>query len=327
MPPISNSFKPYHAHFDCFSGAAGDMLLASCLDASSNPNELMQTIKECLKKGIPDIKDEFDIHIQRVWKGKGSIVGLSVIIDSIYNHESTTVPEPDDDDHSNNHSYDNNHNHSQRNLRNLPQIINLLNKSSTDYIPLTVRQLSIQTFTELAISESHTHGTSSINNVHFHEVGAIDSIVDIVGTLLALHHLHVSSISCSKLPMGEGSVMTDHGELPTPAFATMRLLIGMRTCKGPGVNNDTETGELVTPTAAALLRVLTGVADEVNNLKNEHKKEKTNMNANPFMRIKSRIGRCPAMTPRLIGIGAGKKEFKYHPNILRLILGTEVDLD
>jgi len=320
MPPISNSFKPYHAHFDCFSGAASDMLLASCLDASPNSHELMQTIKECLKKGIPDIKDEFDIHIQRVWKGKGSIVGLNVIVDSFYNHKSASVPEHDDS-----HNHDHSHNHSRGNLRNLPQIINLLNKSSTDYTPLTVRQLSIQTFTELAIAESHTHGTSSINNVHFHEVGAIDSIVDIVGTLLALHHLHVSSISCSKLPMGEGSVITDHGELPIPAFATMRLLVGMKTCKGPGIDNDTETGELVTPTGAALLRVLTGVVDEVNTSNNEHKKDETNKN--PFMRTKSRIGRCPAMTLRLIGIGAGKKEFKYYPNILRLILGTEVELD
>ena len=76
-----------------------------------------------------------------------------------------------------------------------------------------------------------THGSESIDDVHFHEVGAIDSIVDTVGTCIALHCLGVTSVSCSRLPVGEGSVWTDHGLLPVPAPATLRLLVDMPVCQ------------------------------------------------------------------------------------------------
>lgn len=144
-----------------------------------------------------------------------------------------------------------------------------------------------------------------------YRVGAIDSIVDVIGTLLALHHLSVITVSCSRIPMGEGTVWTDHGQLPVPAFATMRLLIGMKTCKGPGDKNGTVTGELVTPTAAALLRVLTGVADA----EREQRVGKKGT---------VRMGRPPNFTPRAVGLGAGTKDFIKHPNVIRLILGDEV---
>ncbi len=111
---------------------------------------------------------------------------------------------------------------------------------------------------------------------------------------------------------------TDHGQLPVPAFATMRLLVGMKTCKGPGEWNGTVTGELVTPTAAALLRVLSGVADF-------EKAKKVGKSKTIGMSV--RVGRAPAFTPRAIGIGAGTKDFKKHPNIMRLILGDEPIFD
>ena len=180
----------------------------------------------------------------------------------------------------------------------------------------------------------HTHGASDINSVHFHEVGAIDSIVDTVGTLLALYHLNVDlgdveeeedggtitntttrrcCVTCSRLPLGEGTVWTDHGLLPVPAPATMRLMVGMPTCPGPrGV-----TGELVTPTAAALLRVLTGV---------HHLKEEGNeIKEGSFWRPQQVAGRPPNFTPRAVGIGAGTKDFEKHANILRLVLGDETE--
>ena len=146
---------------------------------------------------------------------------------------------------------------------------------------------------------------------YFQRVGAIDSIVDVIGTLLALYHLSVETVSCSRLPMGEGTVWTDHGQLPVPAFATMRLLIGMKTCKGPGEKSGIVTGELVTPTAAALLRVLTGVAD-------------ANKDGDLESSRKARIGRAPDFTPTSVGIGAGTKDFEKFPNVLRLIIGTDV---
>ena len=192
----------------------------------------------------------------------------------------------------------------------------MLREADPTHIPPIVSSLAISSFTELAHAEMYTHGASSLDAVHFHEVGAVDSIVDTVGTLLALHSLGVDlgdetkecAVTCSRLPLGEGTVWTDHGLLPVPAPATMRLIVGMPTCPGPkGV-----TGELVTPTAAALLRVLTGVYL----FKNEEGKSSRC--------AKESVGRPPNLTPRAIGVGAGTKDFQKHANILRLILGDEV---
>lgn len=191
----------------------------------------------------------------------------------------------------------------------------MLRNANSAHIPPIVASLAIAAFTELARAEMLTHGATDLDSVHFHEVGAVDSIVDTVGTLLALHHLGVElgdvddsskrcSVTCSRLPMGEGTVWTDHGLLPVPAPATMRLMVGMPTCPGPkGV-----TGELVTPTAAALLRVLTGV-----HLKDEQ--------VDDYWQPKQVAGRAPYLTPRAVGIGAGTKNFAEHANILRLVLG------
>ena len=130
--------------------------------------------------------------------------------------------------------------------------------------------------------------------------------MDVIGTLLALHYLSVKTVSCSRLPMGEGTVWTDHGQLPVPAFATMRLMVGMKTCKGPGDKRGVVTGELVTPTAAAVLRVLTGVADVMNGTLDV-----------------ARVGRAPDFTPTAVGIGAGTKDFETFPNVVRLIVGKD----
>jgi len=173
----------------------------------------------------------------------------------------------------------------------------MLRKASPEYIPKHVANTAIAAFTELAKAEARTHNAPSAADVHFHEVGAIDSIVDTVGTLLALWFLQVDTVSCSRLPLGEGTVWTDHGLLPVPAPAAMRLLVGLPTCAGPPGN----TGELVTPTAAAVLRVLT-----INGPKTKTP------------------GRPPSFVPRRIGLGAGTKDFVKHPNVVRLIIGDQV---
>jgi uncharacterized protein (DUF111 family) len=193
----------------------------------------------------------------------------------------------------------------------------MLRDADSIHIPPIVASLATAAFTELAHAEMQTHGAADLDSVHFHEVGAVDSIVDTIGTLLALHHLGVElgdvddsskmcAVSCSRLPLGEGAVWTDHGLLPVPAPATMRLMVGMPTCQGPrGV-----TGELVTPTAAALLRVLTGA-----HLKDESK--------GSYWLPQQLAGRPPNFTPRAVGVGAGTKDFENHANILRLVLGDE----
>lgn len=316
----------YHAHFDCFSGAAGDMMLAACLDASGDGESLMKHVQCCIEQGLPDLRDEFSLEMKLVRKGEmGSIASNYVTVNSRYDHAPTPIPssnhtqhddrrhdngreshnhdhEPDLHSHSHDHmsaSHSHDHTHSSSGpRRNLPKIRSMLELSLTEFIPIWVRDKAIETFTELAMAEATTHGASSLDAVHFHEVGAVDSIIDTVGTLLALYCLGVRSVSCSRLPLGEGTVWTDHGLLPVPAPATLRLMVDMPTCPGPpGV-----TGELVTPTAAALLRVLT----RTKNRSNES------------------MGRPPCFTIRKIGIGAGTKDFVKHPNIIRLILGNNV---
>jgi uncharacterized protein (DUF111 family) len=205
------------------------------------------------------------------------------------------------------------HSHSDGPLRNLTEIKILLEESDDNFIAPWVKAMAIATFTELAKAEATTHGAGSIEAVHFHEVGAVDSIVDTVGTLVALHYLGATTFSCSRIPIGEGTVWTQHGILPVPAPATLRLLVGMPTCPGPmGV----VTGELVTPTGAALLRTLCLIGLGTTTADSTTADSKATPN--------KLTGRPPNFTIRTIGIGAGTKDFERHPNILRLLIGDDV---
>lgn len=178
----------------------------------------------------------------------------------------------------------------------------MLLEATEEHIPAWVKEKSIDAFTALAHAEASVHGASGIDAVHFHEVGAVDSIVDTVGTLLALHFLGATTFSCSPLPLGEGTVRTDHGLLPVPAPATLLLMVGMRTTPGPpGL-----TGELVTPTAAALLKALTTPKSSTSKVSST---------------------RPPRFTLRKVGVGAGTKDFVQHPNIVRLLLGNDLVVD
>jgi uncharacterized protein (TIGR00299 family) protein len=155
-------------------------------------------------------------------------------------------------------------------------------------LPEKVKEQSLKVFRLLAEAEAKVHGIG-VNEVHFHEVGAVDSIVDIVGSVYALHLLGVQSVYASALPFSRGRVKTLHGDLPVPAPATMELLCGV-----PTYPLDIEV-ELVTPTGAALLKAL----------------------ANEF-------GMPPPFTPRKVGYGAGKRDLPF-PNVLRVIVGDMPD--
>jgi uncharacterized protein (TIGR00299 family) protein len=146
------------------------------------------------------------------------------------------------------------------------------------------RELATRVFRKLAEAEAKVHGTT-IEKVHFHEVGAVDSIADIVGSAIAWDLLGVERIVCSPIPTGRGFVEIAHGRCSIPAPATAELLAGV-----PLASSDVE-GELTTPTGAAIVAAL---VDE--------------------------FGPLPAMTINRIGYGAGQKDFP-HPNILRLVVG------
>jgi pyridinium-3,5-bisthiocarboxylic acid mononucleotide nickel chelatase len=165
------------------------------------------------------------------------------------------------------------------------------------------------------------HGAASLEAVHFHEVGAVDSIVDTVGTLLALHCLGVTSVSCSRLPLGQGTVRTAHGLLPVPAPATLALLVDMAVTPGPPISGSGsyDTGELVTPTAAALLRVLTRRDDPVS----DHADVCNERPLQSLPRATTFAQRPPRFMLRRVGIGAGTKDFAQHPNIVRLLIGDD----
>lgn len=165
--------------------------------------------------------------------------------------------------------------------RHLGDILELINKSS---LPAPVREKATTVFTNLARAEARVHGIDA-GEVHFHEVGAVDALVDITGTILGLHLMGIEQVISSPLPMGSGWVECQHGRLPVPAPATLYLLQGFP------IYGTSDQAELVTPTGAALITTL---AD--------------------------RFGPFPAMNLQSAGFGAGKTKL-LHPNLLRLVIG------
>lgn len=144
---------------------------------------------------------------------------------------------------------------------------------------------SLKMFEKVAISESEIHGVP-LEKVHFHEVGALDSIIDIVGTALCMKYLGIEAVFASKIPLGSGFVKCSHGTLPVPAPATLSIL------KGVPVYGGNARHEMVTPTGAA---IITSYATS--------------------------FGRLPEMEVESVGYGAGQREVPEHPNVLRVAMG------
>lgn len=165
--------------------------------------------------------------------------------------------------------------------RHLKDILDLIEQGSlTD----TVKEMAFKVFRRLAEAEAKVHGTTP-ERIHFHEVGAIDSICDIVGSLIALENLQVDRVICSPLPVTSGTIQCEHGLIPVPAPATLELIVGV-----PTRQMDVQ-GELVTPTGAVLATTL----------------------AHSFSAF-------PAMTVKQVGYGMGTKDYGF-PNVLRAVIG------
>lgn len=170
--------------------------------------------------------------------------------------------------------------------RHIKEIRALVERSGA---PERVRALADRTFTAIAVAEGAIHGMSP-DDVHLHEVGAVDAILDIVGVIWGLDQLGVERVYCGTMALGDGSVRAAHGVLPVPAPATLKLLEGLPVRPGPE-----NSGELVTPTGAALMRVLSS-------------------------------GPPPAeYVPVRSGFGAGTKDFRGRANALRVTLADVVD--
>ena len=170
--------------------------------------------------------------------------------------------------------------------RHLSGIVKMIDAAD---LPDPVKEKARRVFQVLGEAEAAAHGVS-IEKVHFHEVGAVDSICDIVGICMALHLLGVDRIFCSPINVGSGTVNTEHGILPVPAPATAKLLADKPIySRGPAI-------ELTTPTGAAIVAAL----------------------AEGF-------GAMPAMSVRSIGYGAGDADFKEHANVVRVMIGESAD--
>ncbi len=175
--------------------------------------------------------------------------------------------------------------HGHRHLHHITKIIDAAD------LPARVKDRAKAVFTRLGHAEAKIHGTT-IEKVHFHEVGAVDAIIDIVGAAIGLERLGIDRLVCSPIPTGSGTVTCEHGVMPVPAPATAELLAGV-----PIAPCD-EMGELTTPTGAAILATLC-----------------------------TEFGPLPPMRIDRVGYSAGTRDGKRRPNVLRLILGSAIEGD
>ncbi|MBC7261724.1 MAG: nickel pincer cofactor biosynthesis protein LarC, partial [Chloroflexi bacterium] len=200
------------AYFDCFSGASGDMLLGALLDAGLRLEELRDCLASLPIEGY-------------------EIVAETEVRQGVRGTKATVHYSEEGQPH-----------------RHLPDILGLIENSA---LPVAVKRTASAVFWRLARAEARVHNVAP-EEVHFHEVGAVDSIVDVVGVVAGLHLLGVEAVYASSLPLGGGTVQTEHGVLPVPAPATLYVLA--EACVP--IRPHAAEVELVTPTGAALLAEL-----------------------------------------------------------------------
>jgi uncharacterized protein (TIGR00299 family) protein len=238
------------AYLDCFSGISGDMFLGALVDAGVSPRLLEDTVT-ALDLGA-------SMEISRVQRGGIAATKVNVVAPKRGTHQHG---------------------------RHLREIRGIIDKAE---ISRHAKNISIKIFEAQGEAEAEIHSTS-IEKIHFHEVGAVDAIVDIVCAAVGAETLAVEEWICSPLNVGGGTVQCAHGTLPVPAPATLKLLRDAPVySSGPQV-------ELVTPTGAAIVKTLC-----------------------------NRFTSFPAMKVERSGYGAGTREFPDHPNVLRLTIGESI---
>ncbi|NEQ54224.1 MAG: nickel pincer cofactor biosynthesis protein LarC [Leptolyngbya sp. SIO3F4] len=236
------------AYFDCPTGIAGNMCLGAILAAGMPRSDLLEQLN---KLGL---EDEYEFTVAQVKRQEQAATAVTIKLHKTHGH------------------------------RHLPAIETLIQQAN---LSPRVTDWSLAIFRKLAAAEAAVHGIAP-EQVHFHEVGATDAIVDVVGTCLGLDWLGIDQIICSPLPIGGGTVKAAHGQLPVPAPAVLELF---RQAQVPIYSNGINK-ELVTPTGAAIATALSQY-----------------------------FGPPPAMTLQQVGLGAGSHDLPI-PNILRLWIGT-----
>jgi len=258
-------------YIDCFSGISGDMVIGALLDIGGDPILLE---KELLKLNI---EQEYELQWKKVVKNGIACTKFDVLLKKQNDHHHDHNHHDQEHHHDHDHGHD--HHHHYRTYKDIVSLIEVAEFSSE------VKQTALNIFKKIGEAEGHIHGLP-LEKVHFHEVGAVDSIIDIVGAAILIHQLKIKKVKSSAIPVGTGRIHISHGIYPVPAPATLEIL------KGLPIKQCDIRFELTTPTGAAILAVL---VEEFCTL--------------PSMQVKS------------IGYGAGTKTFKDRPNVLRVIIG------
>ena len=284
---------PRIAYLDCFSGISGDMFLGALMDAGV-PAELFQQTVAALNVGAA-------LEIARVNRSGISATKVDVVIDGNTEAPREHNPHPfhheSEDVHGHPHSHEHPHNSGaqpvsrslrqggsapQTHGRHLTEIRQIISKAN---ISDSAKRTATTIFEKLGAAEAKIHNVP-IETIHFHEVGAVDAIVDIVCAAVGAEALGVKQFVCSPLNVGGGTVVCSHGTFPVPAPATVELL------KRVPVYSAEIKKELVTPTGAAIVATLA-----------------------------SRFGDFPQMNIEKTGYGAGTRDLPGQPNVLRIVVG------
>ena len=260
-------------YIECNMGAAGDMLLASLAELTGDVNACEEKLNSI---GIPDVTYEFEKSVKCGIEGTHAHVAVHGVEEDEHMHEH--VHEHEVHEHHHDHEHEHEHHHHHTHMSDIENIIGGLNISDK------VKADALAVYGLIAEAESKAHG-KPITDIHFHEVGTMDAVADIVGVCVLLEQIAPEKIIVSPLATGFGSVRCAHGILPVPAPATASIIEGIPTYSG-----DVE-GELLTPTGAALLKHF---ADS--------------------------FGTRPVMAIEKTGYGMGKKDFAK-ANMLRTFIG------
>ena len=274
-------------YFDCYSGISGDMILGALKELGLDIEWLCGQLRSLPLEGV-------SLEPQIVARGALSGTLMKVCLPDPVRHAHQPHDAHDThqshDTHHTHHTHDNHDihdihqpHHSHHPRRTLHDFVTLLQQS-----PLSedIRGLAIRIFTAIAQAEAKVHG-KGIEEIHFHELGYLDSVVDIVGALLGIKALGIEKIFSSPLHLGSGFTSTEHGTIPLPAPATLELLAGIPVYS-TGISQ-----ELVTPTGAAIISTLA-----------------------------CGFGPMPSLSIQKTGYGAGTREVPQIPNFLRVIMGT-----
>lgn len=279
-------------YLDAFAGVSGDMFVGALLDVGIDLEAVRRDVT-CLnlegfeiratkvtRQGLMGTK--FDVLDPTTGKNVDNVAGHEHGHGHGHHHEG----DRHEQGHHRHNSSSNRHEPRKHEHRGLSEIRRIIGKSS---LSPEIAADAIAVFEILGRAEAAVHGVE-IEEVHFHEVGALDTIVDIVAATSALHHLGVNEVVCSPIHVGSGTVQCAHGVLPVPAPATLEILKGI-----PIYATDVQ-GELATPTGAALLK-----------------------------QFCTRFGPMPHLLVEAIGYGAGTRDFGI-PNLLRATVGTVVEI-